>query len=171
MLSDRQKFVKKIALSLAILFFLLLFAVDIFFVPPAGSTQISQTQTDTRISSNLSPRIDGEAAMVVKEDGRITSVCQTLPPELWIFLLTAYLFLLLFNLFFDFEKSNKIHWFWEGFYALLALGAWHFYDACRQNLWFPLYVLKLGIIVYLVYLYLFYKKKEIRLFPENGDGK
>ncbi|MEK7598645.1 MAG: hypothetical protein AAB487_02820 [Patescibacteria group bacterium] len=163
MLSPKQKFIKRIALPLALFIFFLLFVTDLFFVPLANSSTIKFFgPKDTSISRDLSPRIDSEAAMVVKENNQTLPLCTTLPGELWIFLLAAYLFLLLFNLFYDFEKSNNIHWFWESLYTLLALWGWYIWDSCHLNLWFPLYILKLGIIVYLVYLYLYYKKKEIQ---------
>jgi len=172
MLSSRQKFVKNIALPLALFVFILLFAVDIFFVPRANSSTIKFfTPQETTISHDLSPRIDEKAAMVVKENDRILPLCNTFPSELWIFLLTAYLFLMLFNLFINFEHSHKIQWFWESGYTILALWNWYAFFCCRQNIWFPLYVLKLGTIVYLVYLYLYYKKKEIQALPENIQEK
>ena len=175
MLSSRQKFIKRIALPLALVVFLGLFVTDIFFVPSAGSSMLKFTgPSDMKISDDFAPRIDSEAALVVKEDNQIIPLCQTLPGELWILLLAAYLFLLFFNLFYDFEHAKKIRWFWEGFYTLLALGAWYFYDECHQNIWFPLYVLRLGVIVYLAYLYLLYTQKEIQPLTdedlENFEG-
>lgn len=164
-----------------------LFVTDIFFVPsarPQDSLSVSGVAGsstlkflgpgDTKISDDFGPRIDSEAAAIVKKDNKIIPLCQTLPGELWILLLAAYLFLLFFNLFYDFENAWKIRWFWEGLYTLLALFGWYAWDSCHINIWFPLYVIKLGVIVYLVYLYLFYKQKE--LWPlsiedlENFEG-
>jgi hypothetical protein len=184
MLSRRQKLIKSLTLPLAMLVFVALFAVDLFLVPLAGSSQIQRDQKiivserindpeDKSLSKDLAPRIDPEAATIVREV-KTGPVCATLPGELWILLLAAYIFLLFFNLFYDFEQSIKIHWFWESLYALLALIGWYAWDGCHQNIWFPLYVLKLGIIVYLVYLYLFYKKKELQPLTdedlENFEG-
>ena len=168
---------KSLALPLAMLIFVALFVVDFFMVPLASSSEnpfnqkiiVSEKINDpanTRISKDFSPRIDEEAAAIVRET-ETAPICATLPGELWILLLAAYLFLMFFNLFYDFEKSNSLHWFWEGLYTLLALWGWYVWDQCHQNLWFPLYVLKLGTIVYLVYLYLFYKKREVQLFSDE----
>jgi hypothetical protein len=162
MLTPRQKFVKNLTLPLALLIFVALFAVDFLMVPLADSSTIKFMRPgDARISDDFGPRIDSEAAMVEKVDGKIIPVCKTFPNELWILLLASYVFLLLFNLFYDFQHSQKIHWFWESLYTVLALWAWYAYDTCRLNLWFPLYVIKLGLIAYLIYLYIFYKKKEL----------
>jgi len=209
MLNSRQKFIKRIALRLALVVFIGLFVTDLLFVPRADSSeidsqikiissQIADTPEDTSISGNLNPRIDSEAAMIERVI-RSTPACWTLPGELWIFLLVAYLFLLFFNLFYDFEKSHEIYpvrspsyleqnviptevgvtsngvrWFWESLYTLLALWGWYVWDACHESIWFPLYVIKLGTIVYLVYLYLFYKQKELQPLSdedlENFEG-
>ena len=184
MLNSRQKLIKRIVLPLALMVFLGLFVTDLLFVPQADSSQIDRqikiissqiagAPEDISISKDLSPRIDSEAAMIERVI-RSAPACQTLPGELWIFLLAAYLFLLFFNLFYDFESSSATHWFWESLYTVLALWGWYIYDTCHLNLWFPLYVLKLGIIVYLAYLYLYYKKKELQPLSdedlENFEG-
>lgn len=149
-------------MPLALLIFISLFSTDALFVSGGNvSETINPLPKDRRISKDFSPRIDEEAAAIVREN-KSTSECVTLPAKIWIFILMAYLFLMLFNLFYDFEKSNNIHWFWEGFYTILTIFAWTNFDKCGVNLWFPLYVLKLGTVIYLAYLYLYYKKKEIQ---------
>jgi len=161
-MNNFPKFIKKFALPLALLIFLSLFATDALFVSRGNASgTINPLPKDTSISKDFSPRIDSEAAAIVREK-KAERVCVTLPAKIWIFLLTAYLFLMLFNLFYDFEKSNKLHWFWEGLYAILAIFVWVKFDKCGMNLWFPLYVLKLGVVIYLVYLWLYHKKKEIQ---------
>ncbi|PJA86738.1 MAG: hypothetical protein CO141_03155 [Candidatus Moranbacteria bacterium CG_4_9_14_3_um_filter_42_9] len=175
MLTPRQKFIKRIALPLALVVFFGLFVMDIFFVPSSSSSMLKLIgPSDMKISDDFSPRIDSEAAIVVRDGDNIIPFCTTLPGELWIFLLAAYLFLLFFNLFYDFEKSDSLHWFWESLYTLLALWGWYIWDTCHQNIWFPLYILKLGVIIYLVYLYLLYKQKEIQPLTdedlENFEG-
>ncbi|MCX6766114.1 MAG: hypothetical protein NT136_04115 [Candidatus Moranbacteria bacterium] len=120
---------------------------------------------------NPEPRIDEEAASVVKEEesqpksktemqkvAQKIPPCSSLPEGLWVFLLGAYLFLILFNLSYGFEKDNRLRWFWESLYTILALIAWDRFDGCRENSWFAPTVIEVGIIIYAFYLYYFKKK-------------
>ncbi len=97
---------------------------------------------------NSKPRIDTEAAMTEKN-----AVCRSLPESWWVVLLAAYVFLLIFNLAYEFEKTRKKRWFWEAFYTLLAVLAWKKFDGCDQYVWFVQSVLINGFIIYSFYLY------------------
>lgn len=104
---------------------------------------------------NSSASLGGEAAAVTN---KTIASCQTLPVEVWIFLLLVFLGLLIFNLTYDFTRTKKIRWGWESFYLLLTLLAWFKFDGCREVIWFPLYALKLGLLVYIAYLFFFQNK-------------
>lgn len=123
---------------------------------------------------NPKPRLDPEAASKEKMDdiGRqnylvinLNNKCWSLPQNIWVLLAGAYLFLLVFNLVWDFEKSRRIHWFWETFYTLLALLAWNAYDGCRQHTWFPMLILEIGLITYAFYFY--FASRRARAANEN----
>jgi len=107
----------------------------------------------------------GEASALVVGGGADLS-CQNLPVEMWIFILLAFIFLLIFNLAYDFAKAKKIQWGWEIILLLLTLWVWFVFDQCRTMIWFPLYTIKLGLIIYLAYLYFFEKKPKIK---EEGE--
>jgi len=125
-----------------------------------------------KISEIQGPRIDDQAAAVervaVCDNGKKGAPCATFPARIWMFLLLAYIGLLIFNLAYDFESAVKIQWFWELLYTLLAIGAWFVWDpsiggqgSCgTMNLWYPEFVLKAGIVIYGIYLYFFRKTKN-----------
>lgn len=122
------------------------------------------------------PRIDDKAASTERNtneiDGNsaeINSRSKTDPPmarnksgiyplNFWVFLFGAYVFILIFNLSFDFEKTRKMHLFWEMAYTFLAILAWDKLDAARENSWFPRIVIETFAIVYTLYYYFFKKK-------------
>jgi len=174
--------VKKYGLALAVLVVVLLFIASLFLVTGnfsgSGNLSVQEQQKKNVTQENIpqegislmvpklsevrGPSIDGEAAAVVKEEKSSncpliakTTPCRTLPSEIWIFLLTVYLFLLIFNLSLTFGKRSTVQWVWEAILTILALGSWFLWDQCRTNLWFPLFVITLGILIYLFYLYFF----------------
>lgn len=123
-----------------------------------------------RLSEIKGPRIDGGGASVVREERAGRNICAispmgakscaTWPVGIWVLLLATYLFLMIFNLGSTFGKRNTIQWFWEAAYSVLALGSWFLWDGCRENLWFPLYVMALGVLVYVAYLHFFWEKQK-----------
>lgn len=163
---------RNLSIPIAIAVFVSLLAADIFFLKPAPAddaagncgtrTEVLSGKENARTVPKLSeirgPQIDQEAAAVVKSEKR--PACFTFPPGIWVFILCAYLFLLVFNLVYGYLKNSEIQWFWEFLYTALAVGTWFYFDQCRANLWFPLYALKLGIIIYLFYLYLLNEKRR-----------
>jgi hypothetical protein len=122
-----------------------------------------------RLSEMRGPHIDDEAAMVVVEDEAPAAAlsvsvlpgCETLPAELWVFLLIAYVALIVFNLSYRFmlpalpADQQRIQWFWEALYTLVFIGMWYAWDGCRSAAWFPVEILKTGVFLYAAYLYFF----------------
>jgi len=171
---------KKIWFALGF-FLALTLGIDRFFVFPEKNilavSQVEEFQFEdgevfqAEVSDNLSnsyPRIDNQAWYV--ETGKASKAFrQGLPVEIWIFLLATYLGILIFNLAYDFSRTRKPRWVWESILTLLALGAWFVLDSPREALWFPLYVLKLGLITYVAYLVLFQNKKELEEETEQGS--
>lgn len=173
---------QKYGLALGIFVLAALFVSNFLFLPQAISPDLekevasiqSEPATITKLSEIKGPRIDEEAASIsCADDSPVCPLapkvitCASLPMETWVFLLAAYLGLLIFNLGFTFGKRQTVQWFWEALYTLLALAVWFQWDQCRANLWYPLYVLALGILIYLFYLYFFWEtQKPISQEPE-----
>jgi hypothetical protein len=84
--------------------------------------------------------------------------CFSLPQNMWVMMLAAYVFLLIFNLTYKLKEAAKLRWFWETLYTALALLAWYEYDACRTNAWFAQSVILIGAIIYFFYFYDFNKR-------------
>lgn len=164
-------FIRKNSVVLLLVLFL---AVDMAFLPfifsqNHDSSRSFQTKTFVekdslknsasgkilKISEITGPRIDEAAASIERE----AVICKSLPAGIWIFLLLAYIALLIFNLAFDFRSATRIQWFWELLLTFLVLSAWYVFDGCRTNIWYPLFVLKMGILIYATYLYFFDRKK------------
>ena len=129
-----------------------------------GGGALSETEYIPKLSEIRGPAIDPRAVAIVVE-----TTCTTLPVTLWVFLLIAYIALLIFNLAYDFGKSVKKgeHRFgWEIVLTVLALWAWSLWDTCGQMLWFPVAVIKYGLLTYVFYLYFFqyFLEKERRKF-------
>ena len=119
------------------------------------------TKNIHKLSDIKSPCIDEEAVSVEKIAVKEDKACTTLPTKIWTLLFFAYLALLIFNLAYKFNCAVKIQWFWELLYTFLTLAVWCIFDSCRINIWYPVFILKIGILIYAVYLYFFNKKNEI----------
>jgi len=168
-------FIKKNSLIILLVLFLV---IDIFFSTlsfknqqniqqrPLGqktflqknSLQNFNMKNIPKISDIKGPRIDDQAAYVdrvaVSNTGK--KICSTLPTGIWMFLLYAYGALLIFNLTYKFKEATKIQWYWELIYTILAITAWYAWDNCgTMNIWYPEFVLKIGIVIYGIYLYFF----------------
>lgn len=149
----------------------LLFLVELLslFFPNLGVVSLVEdsaveratvTEPIVRLSQIDGPRIDSAAAtIVIDEDWHSEPVAPLLPGELWVFLLLVYVALLIFNFSSTFEKAVSPQWFWEGLYTLLALGAWYGLDTAGLYPWFPFLVVKLGLIIFITYVYLLEKKR------------
>lgn len=128
---------------------------DVFWFGPQKSFANVNHLTDSR-----SPRIDEMAAFDINEvNGE--STCRTLPVELWLLLLLTYITIIVFNLTYNFSADSHLHWGWELFFTLLALWGWWCWDGCRSAVWFPLYIIKFGLVMFLSYLYFFDRKRDL----------
>ncbi|MEK9151566.1 MAG: hypothetical protein AAB547_02955 [Patescibacteria group bacterium] len=131
------------------------------------------TQPVLKISEIRGPRIDDEAAMIVADESAelsrssrrsscatqaAVSPCPTLPIGIWIFLLAAYVALLIFNFSYTFRQAARPQWFWETLYTALALIGWYAWDGCRDHIWFPFAVVQFGLITFAIYAYLLEKR-------------
>lgn len=127
-----------------------------------------------KLSEIRGSRIDDEAAMIVVEESlqaaETEASCFALPKGIWIFLLVAYVALLIFNFSYTFKQVVRPQWVWETILTVLALVSWYIWDGCQNSLWFPFAVVKLGLIVFVSYVYLLEKslreekEKAARLF-------
>jgi RsiW-degrading membrane proteinase PrsW (M82 family) len=94
----------------------------------------------------------GEAAVMVEQqsDGlRVMSLCTSLPNEVWLFLIGAYLALLIFNFKEAYKQQKPIGGVFEIFLSGMFLILWASFDNCHSTYWFPLLLLKSGLIVYI----------------------
>lgn len=105
-----------------------------------------------RISEIDGPRIDDMAAAIDRE------AAESVPSEIWLFLIFAYMTLLIFNFSYTFEKVKSPQWFWEVVYTLLAFLCWIVLDPLGKVWWFPLMIAKGGLILFILYIYLVEKK-------------
>lgn len=113
-----------------------------------------------RLSELDGPRIDAAAAMVMVNEHWQNEVTRpTFSAELWVFLLFLYITLLIFNFSATFDRAITPQWFWEMLYTVLAILAWYALDPLGLYPWFPLMVVKLGLIIFIVYVYLLEKKR------------
>jgi hypothetical protein len=188
------EFVKAYGLALAVAAMVFLVVVDYFFLP---TTDLSKQQNRgmsyseeillpqggfagktlpakaPKLSEMKGPKIDDEGISDARTVNRQNYSCQkmgvnsALPVEAWIFLLAAYLFLLIFNLGITFGKRKTIQWVWEAIITVLALLVWFWQDVCRANLWYPLFVISLGVLIYIFYLYFFNEDSSRNLEEEK----
>ncbi|MFZ2187356.1 MAG: hypothetical protein WAV46_01885 [Candidatus Moraniibacteriota bacterium] len=148
-------------------------AVSLAFVGPSQSgTGSVRTQDEQpadvaqapiqKLSEIRGARIDDGAGTIVVERSLSAQVqariCLTLPGGLWIFLLLGYVALLIFNFSYTFDRATAPQWAWEAGLTALALIAWYAWDECRTSSWFPLMVVKSGLLVFIAYAYLLEKK-------------
>ena len=119
-----------------------------------------------KISEIRGSRIDDDAAMIVVEESATSScapqaaasACSTLPLDIWVFLLIAFVTLLVFNFSYTFKHTMKPQWGWEASYMVLFIIGWYAWDGCRDHVWFPFAVVKFSLIVFALYAYLLEKK-------------
>lgn len=167
--------IRKYGLVISLSLVMLLSVVDIFFVSVSkpkieqanlasevrmcSSSEAEKVENITSISEISGPSVGNEAA---------TSTCQTLKAsncgnidsKVWVFLLISYIALLIFNLKYGSISSRKIQWKWETIMTGIFIFGWFYFDKCAQNLWFPLYVTKIGLAIYTIYLYFVFKTKN-----------
>lgn len=115
-----------------------------------------------RISDIDGPRIDDVAATAVVEEPARVSAPATLPTGIWIFLCLAYVALLAFNLIVGYRQSagTDIQWRWELIQTALFLIGWTIWDGYASAPWFPIALLKMGLILFVAYLVLLDRRKR-----------
>ncbi|MFA5777086.1 MAG: hypothetical protein WC906_01450 [Parcubacteria group bacterium] len=127
----------------------------------------SSLASQERSQVKVVPRIDDEAAYTERNTEEINGNKLEIDKNnneavysqnFWMLLFGAYLFLLIFNLSFEFGKKKKLQWFWEAVFTFLAVYVWDNLDSSRSNTWFPAVILESGIIIYGFYFYFFSKK-------------
>jgi hypothetical protein len=179
MMEKLAEFMKKYGLASGIFFLAALFAANIFLLPSHYSFDGADSKEEVRfdrknilrLSEMKGPSIDGGGVSIVREEveERNSNAIivgeererAILPVEIWVLILAEYLFLLIFNLGFTFGRRNTVQWFWETAYTVLALASWFLWGQSRTNIWFPLYVMALGVLIYLFYLYFFWEKQKL----------
>ncbi len=179
-----KKIISKAIIILAVFFVLFVLNFSLASENDNGPINFEIKKENLPVDSPLldpKPRIDNEAASIKKEDAgknnyeallKENGRCASLPQNIWVMLLGAYIFLIIFNLSYKIEKTKYIHWSWESFYTILALLAWHNFDECRKNTWFAPAVIESGIIIYLFYLYFWNKlTKKIQITIELENEK
>ncbi|KKP94393.1 MAG: hypothetical protein US25_C0031G0007 [Candidatus Moranbacteria bacterium GW2011_GWE1_36_7] len=169
MKNEAQTLVTKYAFGIILLVFVSLFFIDGTFLFAEKSSAIKTrecysnleltTQNNTlRISEINESMIDQQAASVVCSE--VSDDIQNLPIKIWIFLFIVYVALLIFNLSYDFANTKKPRWFFEMLLSVSFVVLWFYYDNSGINIWFPLNIIKVGIVIYLAYLYYLTKNKS-----------
>ena len=157
---------KKICLifCLAVAFFL--FQQPVLAKASETNLQVKVVSPSEEKVEKSIPRIDDEAASIVKEDEVEKPISIKAPEKkgniysqnFWMLLFGFYLFLLIFNLSFEFGKKKKLQWFWEAVFTFLAIYVWDNLDITRSNTWFPGVILESGMVIYAFYFYFLNKK-------------
>lgn len=135
------------------LFALFLLELGAVLVIP-GEPVTSPESTLSALVASGTPTIDSGAVMVESE-GTLTkavALCQSLPIDIWQLLLVLYILLLVLN----FREQDRLHgsvttWMFEGGLTLFFIIEWALFDTCRVQSWFPLALMKVGLIVFLLF--------------------
>ncbi len=158
--------VRTLPYNLIFMMLSILLVVEVFSVTVTPISDESEAPSSVlRISDIDGPRIDEQAASVVV-DTRVA-----LPAELFGFLFLVYVALLVFNFSYTFETVTTPQWRFETLLTLLVLFAWQWLDPEKMQVWFPFLVLKSGLIIFVIYCYLW--EKGGASLPESiiGDTK
>ena len=148
-------------------------------VPLLGFSEFNQPLTSVTPITTLSGQtgggaIDEEAVMVVADGDIIRAIplCHSLPKDTWALLICIYILLMVFNLREQYRMYGGLrYWRFEAFITAFFLFEWLIFDTCREQAWFPLTLIKSGLILILIFeiksLYqnsLIADKKE---YPQN----
>jgi hypothetical protein len=128
-------------------------------IPLLGTADMRGTSTGTNVVQTLSGQsslgaIDDEAVMVMDDAGATRSIplCQALPEDTWVFLILLYVLLIVFNLREQYRLYKSVrYWRFEVALSTFFLFEWFVFDTCRQQVWFPLTLLKSGLILLLIF--------------------
>jgi len=138
--------------------------------------QVKFVNPKDKQEEKVAPRIDEEAASIVREENvekpasakASTGEENIYTQNFWALLFGAYIFLMIFNLSFDFGKKKKVQWLLEAVLTFLAIFVWDQLDFARVNSWFPAVILESGIIIYGFYFY--FIRKRLSLDFENKSN-
>lgn len=100
------------------------------------------------------PAIDTEAIMVksIGDSTEAVSLCQSLPVGIWKLLIIVYVLLLVFNFREQYRTRGAVTtYIFEACLTAFFLIEWLFFDACRTEIWFPLMLIKAGLILFLFF--------------------
>lgn len=125
-----------------------------------------------KLSTLRGPQIDAEGAMAfVDQTGRTVPIrfCDTLPTNVWVFLIVAYVILLSYNLVSGFRPGRPVQWFWEGVLTTAALLAWVVWEECRGYAWYPLAIVQFGITLYALYLLSYRRRTHTIDYDHNEE--
>ena len=167
--------VKRHGILIALSLVMSLFLVDIFFVSVSSSKIESQNFSKIeknckskgdemlkeipKLSQIKNPSITKNAASSACSVRNINN-CKDIGSKAWFLVLFSFVILLIFNLAYGFFKNRHIQWKWEIIMTGIFILFWFVFDKCAQNLWYPIYIVKLAITIYVVYLYFFVRRKE-----------
>lgn len=147
----------KLLLGAAVLL-LFIEAMPVFLFPESNmlSLHLSGSNSQTAAPQSIS-RLHGQsslgedALMVANENGALRELplCQSLPEKGFALLLLAYIMLMAFNLRESSRKQGYPGGIFEILLTLVFLAIWFAYDDCRASAWFPLVIVKVGLILYI----------------------
>lgn len=129
-----------------------LFLIEVVSIVSTNVSEPMLRSNPIRISEITGPRIDGAAAFTIVE-GKTR-----VPEEVWWFLVLAYVALIIFNFSSTFERVVTPQWFWEVLYTLCVICGWVILDPLGKEKWFPFMIIKSGLILFVLYVYLLEKK-------------
>ncbi|MCD6149508.1 fibronectin type III domain-containing protein [bacterium] len=114
-----------------------------------------ETNNETSVADSLSP--SSEIGGTEKENGEVAGEhgrdCKGQSWWIWALALIVYAILFNFNNFFGEQKRERIRWFWEALYTIVALSLWNMFDQCHINIWFPCLIIIIGLSSYGYYLW------------------
>lgn len=119
----------------------------------------SQPEIFLKISEIESPTIDGGAATISLEE-ELCLTAEPFPGEVWFLVLLVMGILLAGNFVWALSTKQKMEWVPEAIYVILAFVLWWVLDACHTTVWFPVALLKISLLIFALYLYLFEKKNK-----------
>ncbi|MEK9173805.1 MAG: hypothetical protein AAB845_00900 [Patescibacteria group bacterium] len=128
-------------------------------VPLLNVSELTQPSSKVAPVTTLSGQtglgaIDEKAVMVVADGDIIRAIplCGSLPESAWIFLVCIYVLLMAFNLREQYRLYGDIrYWRFEALITAFFLFEWLVFDTCREQAWFPLTLIKSGLILVLIF--------------------
>lgn len=128
--------------------------VPLLNASPIADPTREVTSVPTLSEQPKSGSIDGRAVMVVATGDVVheISLCKALPKDVWVLLIFIYVLLMVFNLREQYRLYRSIrYWRFEALITAFFLLEWLVFDTCREQVWFPLTLLKIGLILFLIF--------------------